>query len=182
MWRLLAASFVLTTAAAWGEARANMHIGDPHEAARESRETVPEPAATTDRHTGYYYPEPKSVHVYTARTRVLPDMTRQRRIAFVITMVTDSLSKPSPPAYAFFAKGNHAEKLIIVSNQAGRLDTIYRARALLATMTSIARTMPIFREFQVEDWFTFLDLAKMLGFEKVTLSDGDTFAHQVIVK
>lgn len=176
-WRLLAAGLVLIAAAVWGEARAASHG-----AAEESPETVPVSAAPTDRHTGYYYPEPNSVHAYTARARTLPDMNRQRRIAFVISMVTDSLSKPYPPAYTVFAKGDNAEKLIIVSNQAGRLDTVYRARALLATMTSVARTMPIFREFQVEDWFTFLDLAKMMGFEKVTLSDGDTFTHQVIVK
>ncbi len=176
-WRLLTAGLVLIAAVAWGEARAASHG-----AGEGSQQKVPAPAVATDRHSGYYYPKPDSVHVYTARARTMPDMNRQRRIAFVITMVTDSLTKPYPPAYAFFTKGDDAEKLIIVSNQAGRLDTVYRARALLATMTSIARTMPIFREFEVEDWFTFLDLAKMLGFEKVTLSDGDAFTHQVVIK
>ena len=174
-WRLLTAGLVLIAATAWREAPAAYH-----KAAEGQRETAP--AAATDRHAGYYYPAPGSVHVYTARAHTLPDMNRRRRIAFVISMVTDSLTKPYAPAYAFFAKGDNAEKLIIVSNQAGQLDTVYRARALLATMTSIARTMPIFREYQVEDWFTFLDLAKMLGFEKVTLSDGDAFTHQVILK
>lgn len=176
-WHLLTAGLVLVAATAWGEARAASHgaaVGSP--------ETVPVPGAASDSHAGYYYPKPNSVHAYTARARTLPDMNRQRRIAFVISIATDALSKPYAPAYAFFTKGDEAEKLIIVSNQAGRLDTVYRARALLATMTSIARTMPIFREYQVEDWFTFLDLAKMMGFEKVTLSDGDAFAHQVIVK
>jgi hypothetical protein len=176
-WLLLTAGLMFIAAVAWGEARAASH-GE----AEGSQEIVPAPAAATDRHAGYYYPKPSSVHVYSARSRTMPDMNRQRRIAFVITMVTDSLSKPYPPAYAFFTKGDDAEKLIIVSNQAGRLDTVYRARALLATMTSIARTMPIFREFQVQDWFTFLDLANMLGFKKVTLSDGDAFTHQVIVE
>ena len=176
-WHLLTAGLVLIAAIAWGEARAGSHG-----AAGDTPETVPAPNAATDRHVGYYYPKPNSVHVYTARARALPDMSRQRRIAFVISIATDALSKPYAPTYSFFAKGDEAEKLIIVSNQAGRLDTVYRARALLGTMTSIARTMPIFREYQVEDWFTFLDLAKMMGFEKVTLSDGDTFAHQVIVK
>ena len=73
-------------------------------------------------------------------------------------------------------------KLIIVSNVEGRLDTIYRVRAYLATLTSSARVTPIFRELQVEDWFTFLDLAKLLGFERVTISDGRDFAHQIILK
>jgi hypothetical protein len=34
----------------------------------------------------------------------------------------------------------------------------------------------------VRDWFTFLRSGEMMGFEKVALSDGNAFAHQVIVK
>ncbi|MCZ6607252.1 MAG: molybdopterin-guanine dinucleotide biosynthesis protein A, partial [Alphaproteobacteria bacterium] len=77
---------------------------------------------------------------------------------------------------------SQAQKLIIVSNQAGRLDTIYRVRALLATLTSSARATPIFREYKVEDTFNFFDMVKMLGFELITVSDGDTFTHQVVIK
>jgi hypothetical protein len=29
---------------------------------------------------------------------------------------------------------------------------------------------------------TFLDLAKMLGFKQITISDGDKFSHQVFLK
>ena len=90
--------------------------------------------------------------------------------------------RPYPPTFAVFPKGSQAQKLIIVSNLAGRLNTVYRARALLATLTSVARTTPIFREYAVEDIFTFLDLLKMLGFTQVTVSDGDSFAHQIKLK
>jgi hypothetical protein len=62
-----------------------------------------------------------------------------------------------------------------------RLGTIYRVRALLATLTASARMTPIFRENGVEDLLTFLDLLKMLGFKQITVSDGDKFAHQILL-
>ena len=81
-----------------------------------------------------------------------------------------------------FAKGTEAEKLIIVALVDGRIDTIYRARAVLANMTAAARMLPAFQEMGVQDWFTFLDLAHMLGFKKITISDGRDFAHQLLIE
>lgn len=134
-----------------------------------------------DRHAGYYYPIPQSVEQVKPRARQLAGMDRRRRIGFVTAIVNDMMKKPFPPTVAMFAKGSEAEKLIIISNREGRLNTIYRVRGLLAMMTASARTTPIFRELQVEDQFTFLDLAKMLGFEMLTVSDGDRFAHQILI-
>lgn len=140
------------------------------------------PASADDRHEGYYYPKPAQVEVYEARSRVLEEADRRRRVGFIVAVVNDMLQRPYPPPLSVFVKGEDAEKLIVVSNVPGRLDTIYRARAYLATLTASARTTPIFREYEVEDWFTFLDLARMLGFELITVSDGDAFAHQIILK
>lgn len=138
--------------------------------------------AKVDRHAGFYYPEPAFVEVYKSRARKLPEMDRRRRVAFVVAVVNAMLERPYPMVAAFFAKGDEAEKLIIVANQRGRLDTIYRARALLATLTSTARTTPLFTDFKVADKFTFLDFAKMLGFKLITVSDGDQFSHQIRIK
>lgn len=140
---------------------------------------TPPPVSAADRHVGYYYPKPQAIEVYKARARVLEDSNRRRRIGFVVTLVTAMLERPFSPSFSIFAKGSEAEKLIIVSNVAGRLDTVYRVRALLATMTSVSRTTEIFREFAVEEIFTFLDLLKMMGFKLLTVSDGDAFAHQI---
>ncbi len=138
--------------------------------------------AKEDRHVGYYYPKPANIETYTARARVLEDMDRRKRIEFVVTMVNAMLSRPYPLPASIFVKGDQAEKLIIVSNEEGRLNTIYRARALLATMTSSVRDTEIFKKYSVESYFTFLDLLKMLGFKKVTVSDGDAFTHQILIK
>ncbi|MCH6578424.1 MAG: hypothetical protein IH807_11430 [Proteobacteria bacterium] len=135
-----------------------------------------------DRYVGYYYPKPAAIEIYKARAAVLPGANRKRRVAFIVAVVNERLQRPYPPTYSLFPKGGRAHKLIIVSNLPGQLNTIYRVRALLATMTSVARSLPIFRDHSVEDDFTFLDLMKMLGFESVTVSDGESFTHQIILR
>jgi hypothetical protein len=145
-------------------------------------EGTPEASRSRDRHADYYYPSPETVEIYHARSVELPDMDRRRRILFVIGIVGQMQLQPYQPPFAIFPKGADAEKLIMVSNVEGQLNTLFRARAVLATLTAIARTLPILREFSVEDTFTFLDLCRMLGFKQVTVSDGDIFAHQILLR
>lgn len=133
-----------------------------------------------DRHADYYYPAPQSTEVYEARAEVLPEASRRSRIAFVTHVMNEMIRKnPYPPQYAIFAKGAEAEKMIIVGLEGDRYDTIYRMRALLAMLTAVARTTPLFKEERVEDYYTYLDLCKMLGFKQLTVSDGKKFAHQI---
>jgi hypothetical protein len=139
-------------------------------------------ASAGDRHAGYYYPEPASTETYKARARTLVGADRAQRIAFVTGVTLKQRERPHPPVMAMFAKGEEAEKLIIIGLVDGRLDTIYRARAMLAMLTATARATPIFREYQVEEIFTFLDLCKMLGFSQVTIGDGEDFAHQILIE
>lgn len=136
----------------------------------------------TDRHAGYYYPAPESSETYTARVNKLPDSDRNRRIGFVTVLTTELLNRNYAPTYALFAKGDDGEKLIIVGSMDGQLDTIYRARALFATLTAVARMTPMFQDMPDADRLTFFDLLKMLGFQQVTISDGVGFAHQVFIE
>lgn len=139
-------------------------------------------ARADDRHAGYYYPQPESNETYQARSFTLPEASRKARIAFVTGITSEQNKAPYPPTAAIFAKGSEAEKLIIVALDDGRIDTVYRARAIFAQMTAVARLLPVFSELGVEDYFTFFDLAKMLGFEQITISNGRDFAHQVMIK
>lgn len=139
-------------------------------------------ALADDRHAGYYYPDPATTETYKARARMLAGADRTQRIAFVTGVTLKQQERPHPPVLAMFAKGEEAEKLIIVGLEDGRLDTIYRARAVLAMMTATARATPIFQEYKVEEIFTFLDLCKMLGFSQVTISNGKDFAHQILIE
>lgn len=135
-----------------------------------------------DHHALYYYPGITSSETYVARARTLDDASREKRIGFVVAHTLGQAQRPYPPRYALFAKGDKAEKLILIGLQDESFLTLYRARAVLAQMTALARSSDLFRTLAVEDYFTFFDLLKMLGFTQITISDGDTYAHQVIIK
>lgn len=139
-------------------------------------------AQPVDRHEGYYYPKVSSHETYVSRARVMDDSDRGRRIAFVSGLTQQLSDLPYAPTYAVFAKGGEADRLIVVAYGDGQLNTLYRARALFASLTALARLTPLFRELQVEDIFTFFDLCKLLGFRSITISDGDKFAHQIALK
>ena len=143
---------------------------------------APGTAAAGDRHANYYYPEPSSQEVYEARAEILPEANRETRIGFVTGITNHVANQPYPPQAAMFAKGTDGEKLIIVALVDGRMDTIYRMRAILANMTAAARQLPAFADMGVQSWFTFLDLAKMLGFKKITITDGRELAHQILIE
>lgn len=140
------------------------------------------PAIAEDSHTDYYYPKPQTIEEWTSRAVTLPDASRGRRIAFATALTKEILRQPYPPQYAVFTKGDEAQKLLIVGLHSGSFDTLFRARALLAQLTSLARLSPIFQEYRVQEIFTFFELLKLLGFKQLTISDGDAFAHQVQIK
>ncbi|MBL8807731.1 MAG: hypothetical protein JNN22_12865 [Rhodospirillales bacterium] len=136
-------------------------------------------AQPADRHEGYYYPKPASHEIYVSRAKVLIDASRDRRLEFVNGLVGAQMAAPYPAVYSIFAKGTQADRLIIVALEGGRLDTAYRARALLAQLTALARNSPFLKEYGVDNLFTFLDVLRLLGFSRVTVSDGEHFAHQI---
>lgn len=156
-----------------------------------SEDATAQPAAMTpeneieadegDHHEGYYYPKPGSFENYPARVYTLPDSDRVRRQAFIIGLTKQLVGGQYAPSYAIFCKGDASDKLIVVALRDGELNTIYRARALLATFTSVARSTKFFQENTQPDESTFLDLLKLLGFKRVTISDGKAFAHQIII-
>lgn len=165
---MLAALVILTT-------------GAP-EVASAAHEQDASPRKNHDRHAGYYYPLPQTRETYKAQAVTLPDSNRSRRLGFVTALTAGMMGNNYAPPFAMFAKGDDAEKLIIVSVRAGAYDTLYRGRALLAMLTTISRTTPIFQQFGVEEVFNFFDLAKMLGFQVITISDGDQYAHQIFIE
>ncbi|MEQ9121231.1 MAG: molybdopterin-guanine dinucleotide biosynthesis protein A, partial [Alphaproteobacteria bacterium] len=107
---------------------------------------------------------------------------RPARLGFVTGMTQRQMQAPYPMSHVVFAKGEQAEKLLIVALQDGPFDTIFRARAFLAAMTAAARATPIFGDLEVETTYTFFDLAMLLGFSQITISDGKSFSHQIELK
>jgi hypothetical protein len=139
------------------------------------------PSSTESQHEGYYYPPITSREVYRARARVLADSDRTRRLGFVTLMLGQQLELSYPPQYILFAKGEQSEKMIIVGF-GDSFATLYRARAVMAGMTALVRDTELFHDLQVDDLFTFYDLAKLLGFKEIVLSDGSSYAHRVALE
>ncbi len=138
--------------------------------------------AADDRHAGVYYPEPGTNEVYSSPFPRLPTANKRTRVGFTVGLNAQQQKKAYAPTYHLFAKGAHAQKLIIVATGDGRYDTLYRMRGLLAAMTAEARLSPLFRQLRNPENVNFFDLVKMTGFSQITVSDGKTYAHRVELK
>ncbi|MEP1205953.1 MAG: hypothetical protein ABJM29_04865 [Rhizobiaceae bacterium] len=136
-------------------------------------------ARAADNHAGYYYPQPESSETYVSALNVMPSMNKRSRVGFLIGLNKEQLGRAYPPPYHIFAKGFHAQKMIVVATGSGRYDTLFRLRALLASLTSQARTSPLFEQSRQPENLNFLDLARLAGFTQVTISDGDALAHRI---
>jgi hypothetical protein len=130
-------------------------------------------------HEGYYYPTPQTEERYRPRVNSVAEADRRTRIAFTTGLTAQMLASPSPPRFAIFAKGDNAEKLIIVSITDGAYNTLYRLRALLAMLTAYARSSPAFNGFPNPENLTFLDMVYLIGFTEITVSDGRDIAHRI---
>jgi hypothetical protein len=140
-----------------------------------------DPSDDQSTHEGYYYPKPQTLEHYVSRTITLGESDKVRRQAFIIGMTKQLLDGKYAPSFAIFAKGDQSEKLIIVGMVDGQLNTVYRARALLANLTAVARATPFFQQNTQPEESNFFDFMKLLGFHQITITDGRAFAHQVIV-
>lgn len=81
-----------------------------------------------------------------------------------------------------FAKGKEATNLIVVALDDEVFRTLFRARAVLAGLTTDARSMDLIRTSPVADRATWFDLLKVLGFDDIVISDGATWSHLVALR
>ena len=148
----------------------------------QQKPAAPAAAATEDRYVGYYYPKPNSTEVFQSSLQTIAGVDRPQRVQFVTVVSQGTIQSAYRVPYAVFVKGEKADKLIIVGLAPNEFGTIYRMRALLANMTTMSRMSPFFQERTVAEDATFFDLLKLLGFQSVTISDGDKLTHQVTIK
>jgi hypothetical protein len=152
--------------------------------AKPTAATKPAAAAPAgeDRYIGYYYPKPTSTETFESTMQTIAGAERAQRIQFVTVVSQGTIQSAYRVPYAVFAKGEKADRMIIVGMQQGELNTVYRMRALLANMTTMSRLSPFFQERTVAEDATFFDLLKLLGFREVTVTDGEKVTHQVTIK
>ena len=139
-------------------------------------------AAGEDRYIGYYYPKPTATETFESTMQTIAGAERAQRIQFVTVVSQGTIQSAYRVPYAVFAKGEKADRMIIVGMQQGELNTVYRMRALLANMTTMSRLSPFFQERTVAEDATFFDLLKLLGFRELTVTDGEKITLQVTIK
>ncbi len=140
------------------------------------------PSSAFDAHAGYYYPKPQTRETYVSELQPAPDASKRSRAAFVIGLAAQHQKQNRMIGYHLFAKGGDLEKLIIIATGDGQYDTLYRLRALLASLTSMARSTELFARSNQPQELNFLDFCKMIGFTQVTVSNGRDIAHQITVR
>ena len=138
--------------------------------------------AQTDRYVGYYYPEITSSEVFERQIRSARGANKAVRVDFLTSLTTAQLSAPESPRYVFFAKGQSAETLILVALDDDVFKTLFRARAVMAQMTSRLRDTPLFVSQDLQFVATFYDLLQTLGFDTLIITDGERWAHKVEFK
>ena len=135
-----------------------------------------------DDRAGYYYPPITSEEVFDRDLGVTPESNRRQRVGFVTHITKAQLAAPESPRFVIFAKGAEAEHMIMVALDDQVFKTLFRARALLAQLTANVRGTDFFFDHGIEDSATWFDLARILGFEDLVISDGETWSHRVVFK
>jgi hypothetical protein len=127
----------------------------------------------------YYYPPVNSEEVFVRDLALAPIPRRAVRVGFITRITRTQLAAPESPRFVIFTKGDEAKHMIIIALDDQVFKTVYRARAVLAQLTSNVRSADFFAS-SIEDYATWFDLAKMLGFDDLVISDGATWSHRVI--
>ena len=139
-------------------------------------------AAYADENDSYYYPPISSEEVFSCDLGAAPPAGRAVRVGFATQITKAQLAAPDSPRFVIFAKGDEAQHMIVLALDDQIFKTIYRARAVLAQLTSNARGTDFFIQNGIEFHATWFDLAKLLGFEDLVISDGVTWSHRVVLE
>lgn len=133
----------------------------------------------SDRYAGYYYPEITSTEAFSRVIREAPTSSKGVRVDFVTNLTVAQLAAPESPRFVFFAKGDDAKHLNVIALDDDVFSTLFRARAVLAQMTSNMRNNDFFRQQNLQFVATFYDLLQFMEFDTLVISDGETWAHEV---
>ena len=135
-----------------------------------------------DHRAGYYYPAITSEEVFQRSINNAPPADRDVRTNFITEITKAQLAAPDNPRFAIFAKGQRSQHMIIVALDDEIFRTLYRARAQLAQLTSNARSTDFFINNNLQFVATWFDLAKLLGFKDIVISDGMVWSHRITLQ
>lgn len=128
---------------------------------------------------GVYFSPPSSTESRKTQFRLSVDPGPVRRQYFTdqINLVASTPSRELP----VIAQAVGAERRVLVLTMvgAGSAPTPYLARAILARATSVIRSAPILAEMGISQDFDIYNVAVVLGFERIVVSDARAFTHEV---
>ena len=139
-------------------------------------------AAVAGDRESYYYPKVSSQEVFDRQMLDVPPSGQEARVRFILNAAKAQHAAWGPPRFVIFEKGAESQHMIIIALDDQVFETLYRARAVLAQLTSMLRGSEFFNKTGLITEATWFDLAKLLGFKDVVISDGRTWSHRVVLK
>lgn len=131
---------------------------------------------------GIYFPTATSFEQPEIRFPTMPGVGPQQRQLFVdqlnVAAISPGLSMPA----AVMAVGDGRKTLVFMHLGETGPTTPYMARAVLARLTSITRLSPEIANMGLSNQFDIYNMAAVLGFERIIVSNGRDFAHEATLK
>ena len=137
-------------------------------------------AADIDETTGAgrYYPPASSLETADVLFRQMPGIGPRQRQAFVDQVNLAASTPGGPVPIVAQAVGADRETLVLLYAGGEGPMTPYLARGVLARLTSIARSAPVIMEMGLSSEFDAYNMASVLGFGRLVVTDGRAFTHQ----
>lgn len=127
---------------------------------------------------GTYYPQISSVETPDIRFAQMAGVGPQERRFFTDQVNLAATTPGRTVPIVAQAVGENRETLVLIYLDAEGAMTPFLARAILARLTSVSRFAPAIAEMGVSSEFDIYNMAAVLGFEQIIVSDGRDFAHQ----
>lgn len=128
---------------------------------------------------GVFYPKPKSFETADIRFAAMEGVGPRQRLVFAdqINLAASTPGRTIPIVAQ--AVGEDRATLVFMyldSEEPGM--TPYLARGVLARLTSITRVAPAITEMGLSSEFDIYNMAAVLGFERLVVTDGRAFSHE----
>ena len=127
---------------------------------------------------GTYYPAVTSRDAPDVRFVRMAGVGPQQREFFVDQINIAAMTPGRTMAIVAQAIGEDRDTLVMLYLGDDGAMTPYLARGLLARMTSITRSAPAIAEMGLSSEFDIYNMAAMLGFRRIIVTDGRDFSHQ----
>ena len=127
---------------------------------------------------GVFFPPPVSFDTHQVRFGTMAGVGPTERQLFIDRInLTATASGQSVPIAAQ-SVGDDRKTLVFMLLGSDGPTTPYMARAILARLTSITRFAPEIAEMGLSSEFDIYNMAAVLGFQQIVVTDGRAFAHQ----